>query len=77
MPLWDIGVVPVLVSLVRVFKSVWQNYTPSPKVLGLLELFRKMVNESIRIGLLNNVSSLRKLSLLSYSQLALESMPRS
>jgi putative transposase len=29
-----------------------------------------MVNESIRIGLANNVSSLRKLSLLSYSQLA-------
>src|SRR2546426_7163483 len=29
-----------------------------------------MVNESIRIGLANDVSSLRKLSLLSYSQLA-------
>lgn len=62
--------VPVLVSLVRAFKSVWQNYTPSPEVLGLLELFRKMVNESIRVGLANNVSSLRKLSLLSYNQLA-------
>src|ERR1700745_1152979 len=52
------------------FKSVWQHYSPSPEVLGLLELFRKMVNESIRIGLANNVSSLRKLSLLSYGQLA-------
>jgi putative transposase len=59
-----------LFRLVRAFKSVWQNYAPSPEVLGLLELFRKMVNESIRIGLANNVSSLRKLSLLSYSQLA-------
>jgi putative transposase len=39
-------------------------------VLGLLEVFRRMLNESIRIGLANNVSSLRKLSLLSYSQLA-------
>jgi putative transposase len=29
-----------------------------------------MVNESIRVGLANNVSSLRKLSLLSYNQLA-------
>ena len=39
-------------------------------VLGLLEVFRRMVNESIRIGLLNDVSSLRRLSLLSYNQLA-------
>ena len=52
------------------FKSVWQHYSPSQEILGLLEQFRKMVNESIRIGLANNVSSLRKLSLLSYSQLA-------
>ena len=36
----------------------------------MLELFRKMVNESIRIGLVNHASSLRRLSLLSYSQLA-------
>jgi len=39
-------------------------------VLGLLEVFRRMVNESIRIGLANDVSSLRRLSLLSYNQLA-------
>jgi putative transposase len=69
-PLRDIGRVPVSVLLVLAFKSVWQNYAPSQGVLGLLELFRKMVNESIRIGLANNVSSLRKLSLLSYNQLA-------
>jgi putative transposase len=36
----------------------------------LLEIFKKMVNDSIRIGLFNDVSSLRKLSLLSYNQLA-------
>jgi putative transposase len=70
MPLWDLGRTPVSVSLVQAFKSVWQNYTPALEVLGLLELFRKMVNESIRIGLANDVSSLRKLSLLSYNQLA-------
>src|SRR5438094_6390812 len=51
-------------------KSVWQNYAPSREVLGLLEVFRRMVNESIRIGIANNISSLRKLSLLSYNQLA-------
>jgi len=36
----------------------------------LLEIFRRMVNESVRIGLANDVSSLRKLSILSYNQLA-------
>src|SRR5437879_7949969 len=51
-------------------KSVWQHYAPTQDVLGLLEVFRRMVNESIRIGLANNVSSLRRLSLLSYNQLA-------
>jgi len=35
-----------------------------------LEVFRRMVNESIRIGLANHVCSLRRLSLLSYNQLA-------
>jgi len=33
-------------------------------------MFRRMVNESIGIGMANDVSSLRKLSLLSYNQLA-------
>ncbi len=35
-----------------------------------MEVFRRMVNESIRMGLANDASSLRKLSLLSYNQLA-------
>src|SRR6201987_867695 len=51
-------------------KSVWQHYAPTRDVLGLLEVFRRMVNESIRIGLLNDASSLGRLSLLSYNQLA-------
>src|SRR2546422_6017976 len=51
-------------------KSVWQHYAPTRDVLGLLEVFRRMVNESIRIGMANKVSSLRKLSLFSYNQLA-------
>ncbi|OLD55123.1 hypothetical protein AUI46_06015 [archaeon 13_1_40CM_2_52_13] len=51
-------------------KSVWQYYVPSQEVLVLLEVFRRMVNESIRIGIANDASSLRKLSLLSYNQLA-------
>ena len=51
-------------------KSVWQYYVSSSDVLRLLEGFRRMVNDSLRIGLVNDVSSLRKLSLLSYNQLA-------
>src|SRR2546430_3987162 len=51
-------------------KSVWQYYVSSSDVLGLLEGFRRMVNDSLRIGLVNDVSSLRRLSLLSYNQLA-------
>src|SRR5467141_2354915 len=51
-------------------KSVWQHYAPTMEVLGLLEVFRRMVNDSIRIGLVNDASSLRRLSLLSYNQLA-------
>ncbi|TMI31228.1 hypothetical protein E6H29_05435 [Candidatus Bathyarchaeota archaeon] len=51
-------------------KSVRQHYAPTQDVLGLLEVFRRMVNESIRIGLANDLSSLRKLSQLSYNQLA-------
>src|SRR5207302_9484819 len=39
-------------------------------VLRLLDVFRRMINDSIRIGLVNDASSLRRLSLLSYNQLA-------
>jgi putative transposase len=56
--------------LLLAVKSVWQHYAPTRDVLGLLEVFRRMVNECIRIGLANNMSTLRRLSLLSYNQLA-------
>ena len=51
------------------FKAVQQNYTPNNELLGLLEQFRQMVNDSIRIGLAENVTSLKSLSLKAYSQL--------
>jgi hypothetical protein len=51
-------------------KSIWQYYVPERDVLGLLGVFRRMVNECLRIGIANSASSLRKLSLLSYNQLA-------
>src|SRR3989442_192580 len=57
-------------SKLLAFKSVWQYYVPARDVLRLLDVFRRMVNESLRIGIANDASSLRKLSLLSYNQLA-------
>ena len=51
--------------IVLAVKSVWQYYVPVGDVHRLLDLFRQMVNDSIRIGLLNDVSSLRRLSILS------------
>jgi putative transposase len=60
----------LLSFLLLAVKSVWQSYASSEDVLRLLRVFTRMVNESIRIGLMNNVSSLKALSLLSYSQLA-------
>jgi putative transposase len=51
-------------------KSVWQYFQPSREIIVLLDIFKKMVNDSVRIGLANDASSLRRLSLLSYNQLA-------
>ncbi|MHB1908461.1 MAG: IS200/IS605 family accessory protein TnpB-related protein [Nitrososphaerales archaeon] len=50
-------------------KSVKQSYTPSQRVLDLIKEFRQMTNESIRIGLANDASSLKRLSNLSYKEL--------
>src|SRR2546421_2444791 len=61
--------------IVLAVKSVWRYYVSSSEVLGLLKVFKKMVNESLRIGMANDASSLRKLSLLSYNQLAQYNSP--
>lgn len=50
-------------------KSVKQNYAPTPETLVLLDDFRKMVNDCIRIGIAKNLTSMRTLSLKSYHQL--------
>lgn len=54
----------------RVFKAVSQKYYPTEDVLCLLERFRRMVNECIRIGLKENVTSLKNLSFKAYPQLS-------
>ena len=60
---------------VRSVKAVSQNYTPAPEILNLLEEFRKMVNDCIRIGLAEKVTSKQSLSKKAYHQLAKYKMP--
>ncbi len=62
-----------MVVLVR--KSVTQRFNPSQTILSLMESFRQMVNDCIRIGLgfeekNHTTPSMRKLSLLCYHELA-------
>lgn len=48
------------------FKSVKQGYQPTPEIRRFLEIFRRMVNDCVEIGLSCNVTALRRLSLLSW-----------
>jgi len=54
----------------RAVKAVQQYYTPGPEILRMLEQFRQMLNECVRIGLSENVTSLKSLSTKAYPQLA-------
>ncbi len=51
-------------------KSIKQKYNPSPELVSMTETFREMVNHCIKTGLENNVSTLKKLSMLSYHSLS-------
>jgi putative transposase len=50
-------------------KSTRQNFTPNIEQLQMMEIFTQMVNDCIKIGLENNCSTMKKLSLLSYHKL--------
>jgi len=50
-------------------KSVRQNFDPNSELLSMMETFRQMVNRCIMIGLENNCSTLKKLSILAYHKL--------
>ncbi|MGA3298357.1 MAG: hypothetical protein ABSD41_13020, partial [Candidatus Bathyarchaeia archaeon] len=54
----------------RAVKAVQQYYTPGPEIHCMLEQFRQMLNECVRIGLSENVTSLKSLSTKAYHQLA-------
>jgi putative transposase len=56
-------------------KAVKQGYTPSPGLLELLDVFRKMVNDCVRIGLSENITSMKTLSKKAYHRLAGHNVP--
>src|SRR5713226_8006786 len=49
-----------------VFKSVRQGYRPTPEIQRLLEIFRRMVNDCVEIGLSSGVTALKRLAVLSW-----------
>lgn len=51
-------------------KSVKQKFTPAQELILMMKIFPDMVNDCIRIGIKNNCSTLKKLSLLSYHSLS-------
>jgi len=54
---------------VLAIKTVTQSYSPDEDILELLETFRRMVNQCLEIGLAQNASSLKRLSVLCYGEL--------
>ena len=56
-------------------KSVRQNFDPNSELLQMMETFRQMVNHCIRIGLENNCSTLKRLSVLTYHKLESYNIP--
>jgi hypothetical protein len=51
----------------RQFNSTTQ---PGPEILQMLDQFRQMLSDGVRIGLAENVTSLKSLSTNAYNQLA-------
>jgi putative transposase len=61
--------VSIIEGFVLAVKAVTQNYFPISEMLLLLEEFRKMVNDCIRIGLAEHVTSKQTLCKKAYHQL--------
>jgi len=60
---------------VRAFKAVKQNYQPTTEILKLLDDFRLMVNDCLRIGVETGATSLKALSVKAYRQLSAYNIP--
>lgn len=56
-------------------KAVRQKYSPNVIIISLLDTFKKMVNQCIQIGLEENVTSLKSLSVKAYHQLSNYDVP--
>jgi putative transposase len=56
-------------------KSVKQRFNPDQRILQLMESFRQMTNDCIRIGLAEGLTSLKSLSLASYPKLKAYKVP--
>jgi hypothetical protein len=54
---------------VRPIEAVRQNYQPTRRILELLEDFQLKVNDCIRIGIKENITSKKSLSLKLYHYL--------
>jgi putative transposase len=59
----------IIQLIVTAVKSVKQS-CDTPPLLPLMEIFRKIVNDCINVGLKNDIFSLKKLSKLTYQKLA-------
>jgi putative transposase len=59
-----------LPEIITSVKAVKQSYQPTPELLQMMETFRRMVNDCLRIGLGNDVSGMKRLSKLCYPALA-------
>jgi len=59
----------------QVVKAVRQNYRPTEEILSLLEDFRCMMNDCVRIGLSENVTSMKSLCMKAYHQLSTYNVP--
>ncbi|MGI0049430.1 MAG: hypothetical protein ACREAW_07805, partial [Nitrososphaera sp.] len=56
--------------LLTAIKSIKQPFQPTEGIAGMMETFRQMVNDCIRIGLDNDISTMKKLSSVAYQRLA-------
>ena len=62
---------PEFSDALQAVKALKQNYQPTEEILSLLQDFRCMVNDCVRIGLGENLISMKSLSMKAYHQLHL------
>ena len=71
----DIYTITLLEPPVLARKSIKQTYRPSNEILSLMQDFKTMTNDCVRIGLSNEISSMKRLSLFSYKGLKRYQIP--